>query len=273
MADSIDDLKRKSVLAHRILTMTGSMGDITGHVFVREPGTNNFFARCRNATDWSPAYVQPSALHRIDLDGKPSEDLGDYTPPPERFIGSTIMTARPDVNCVIHAHPPAQVLCGMTDVPLQPIVGSQNWSGSNEARKGIGIYGRSLLIHTKELGEAVLSIMGTTDVVELKGHGNIVTGRTIEEATLRAIAVENIAKLCWQLALQNKTPGEGFWEIPWEDVDDMTGGYGSQGTKDAQAKAGYPQRTGSWNGWDYYVKMLHDRPMIPEESTVDLVQF
>ena len=57
MADSLEELKRKSVLSHRILTMTGSMGDITGHVFVRVPGSDEFLARCRNAEDWSPAYA------------------------------------------------------------------------------------------------------------------------------------------------------------------------------------------------------------------------
>ena len=62
MADDLRTLKEKCVLSHRILTMTGSMGDMTGHVFVRVPGTDTFLARCRNGIDVSPAYIQPTTL-------------------------------------------------------------------------------------------------------------------------------------------------------------------------------------------------------------------
>ena len=42
MAESIEELKQKSVLAHRILVMNRSMGDTTGHVFVRVQERTNF---------------------------------------------------------------------------------------------------------------------------------------------------------------------------------------------------------------------------------------
>ncbi len=270
MADSLEELKRKSVLSHRILTMTGSMGDITGHVFVRVPGSDEFLARCRNAEDWSPAYALPTALHRMDFEGKPTEDVGDYTIPPERYIGAELFKARPDVGCVIHAHPPGQVLCGMTGVDIQAIVGSQNWGGSTVARKGIPVYPRSVLIHSADLGKAMLAIMGNKDIVLLKGHGNVVVGRSVEDATVKAIQIENIARLCWQLALRRGNTPQGAWEIPWEDVDDQVSGAG--GREAAAAQGGAVDR-GTTGPWDYYVRMLRDGSLIPEESTVDLVQF
>ena len=129
----------------------------------------------------------PTALHRMDFEGKPTEDVGDYTIPPERYIGAELFKARPDVGCVIHAHPPGQVLCGMTGVDIQAIVGSQNWGGSTVARKGIPVYPRSVLIHSADLGKAMLAIMGNKDMVLLKGHGNVVVGRSVEDATVKAI--------------------------------------------------------------------------------------
>ena len=42
MADTLEELKRKGVLSHRILSMTGNMGAGTGHVFVRTPEGNEF---------------------------------------------------------------------------------------------------------------------------------------------------------------------------------------------------------------------------------------
>src|SRR5581483_9605121 len=123
MVDGIDALKRKAVLAHRVLTMTGSMGDITGHVFVRVPGSNELLARCRSDEDFGPGFVGEDALHRVDFDGAPKEEMGKWVPPPERFIGIELMKARPEINCVIHAHPPAQILCSVTGVEIRPVMG------------------------------------------------------------------------------------------------------------------------------------------------------
>lgn len=269
MADTIKELKVKSALAHRILTMTGSMGDITGHVMVRIPGTNEFLYRCRNdRDDVSPAYCSPRSMHRMALDtGTPVDPLTEgYRVSGERFIGLTVMNARPEVNCVIHAHPPAQVLCSITGVELQSIVGSQNWAGSFLARPGIGVYPRSLTIVDHVLGQAMLRVMGNKDVVLLHGHGNVVAGRSVEEATVRAVRIENLARLCWQLTVQQRSSAP-LWEVPWEDWDDMTSGVGIREVLEAQ---GLKEPTTSENGsWDYYVQMLRDGAEIPEESSPD----
>lgn len=194
MAESerIRELKKKSVISHQLLVMTGSMGDITGHVFVRIPGTDEFLARCRNGVDVSPAYVHPGALKRVKLDGSAAEDLGDYRMAPERHIATAVMSARPEVGCVIHAHPPAQVLCSITGVELRPIVGSQNIGGSLAVLGGVPVHPRSILISDHDIGNTMLSLMGARDILLLAAHGNVVTGRTVEEATVRAIQVENL---------------------------------------------------------------------------------
>jgi len=129
MADSLSALKEKSAQAHRILTMTNPMGDTTGHVMIRVPGTNHVLLRCRSEDDWSPGFARPEAMHVVDLDGNPAEEMGGYLPPPERHIACAVLKARPDVNCVIHAHPPAQILCSITGVEVRPIVGSANSGG------------------------------------------------------------------------------------------------------------------------------------------------
>lgn len=266
MADSLDELKRKAALAHRILTMTGSMGDSTGHVMPRIPGTNEFLYRCRNnKEDVSPAYCTPRSMHRIDLKtGDPRDELKDgYWLSGERFIGLTVMNARPEVNCVIHAHPPAQVLCSVTGVELQSIAGSQNWTGSALARQGIAVYPRSLTIINHVLGQSMLRVMGNKDVCLLHGHGNVVAGTSIEDATVKAIRIENLARLCWQLAVQQRS-NKPVWEIPWEDWDDNTSGLSG---REVAAAQGTVQSRGDTGGWDYYVRMLKDGGTIPEESS------
>lgn len=261
MADDLAELKRKAVLAHRILTMTGSMGDTTGHVMVRIPGTDEMLIRGRNGADVSPAYVQPRSLRRVRIsNAEMTEDAPGWTIPPERHIGTTVFKARPEVGCVIHAHPPAQVLCSIIDADIRPIVGSQNWIGAGMARGGVGVYPRSLLIHSPEIGAAMMAIMGDQDAVLLKAHGNVVAGRTVEEATVRAIRLENLAKLVWQCALA----GEQAPEVSSEDWDDHL-------RPDAGRETGM-QGGIAWF-WEYYLSLLRERPRIPQESTVDLGQF
>ena len=244
MAESLDELKQKAALAHRVLAMTGSMNDTTGHVFVRTPGTNEMLARCRNPKDWSPRYVEAAAMHRANFDGQPTEELGDWVLPPERYIGTELFQMRPDINCVIHSHPPAQVLCTNANVAIRPIVGSQNWGGTLLAVKGVPVYPRSLLIHTPALGRAMAAIMGPRDLVLLQAHGNVVVGRTIEEATVRSIQIENLARLCWQVALSGKEAPM----IPWEDFEDNA--------QMTEVLAADIPSSGTNLMWSYYVELL-----------------
>jgi ribulose-5-phosphate 4-epimerase/fuculose-1-phosphate aldolase len=260
MNGELTELRHKSVLSHRILTMTGSMADTTGHVFVRIPGTDELLVRCRNDVDVSPAYVEPRCLQRIDLEGNATEDVEGWTLPPERFIGTSIFKSRPEVGCVIHAHPPAQVLCSIVDVGIRPITGAQNWGGTMLSLGGVPTYPRSLLIHSPEIARAMLSIMGDQDVLLLKAHGNVVVGRTVEEATIRAIRLENLAKLCWQCAVS----GQESPEIPLEDWEEHI--------RPSAAEETGMQGGVSWS-WAYYVRMLEENPRLPRESMVDLEQY
>lgn len=252
MADSIEELKQKSVLAHRILVMNHSMGDTTGHVWARIPGADEMLSRCRNRNDQSPGYVEAAAMHRINFDGIPTESMGDYAIPPERHIGAAILKRRPEVNCVIHAHPPAQVLCANAGIKLRPIVGAQNNGGAQLARGGIGVYPRALLIHNPQIAAAMLAVMGNKDVVLLKGHGNVVCGRSIEEATVRAIQIENLARLMWQVALS----GLEAPDVPWEDIEEGV----TRGLTGAEGGGG----GGANASWEYYKRMYEEgRRIVP----------
>jgi ribulose-5-phosphate 4-epimerase/fuculose-1-phosphate aldolase len=247
MADDLDLLKDKVVTAHRVLTHTGSMGDITGHVFTRIPGTNEMLARCRSMGDISPGFVGPDALHRIDFSGTPAEEMGDWVPPPERFIGIEIMKARPDVNCVVHSHPPAQILCSVTGVEIRPILGKANSGGSQFVLGGVPVYPRSILVASSEIARGMLATMGNRDVVLLAAHGNVVCGRTVEEATSRAIAIENLAKVCWTIAAARmKAP-----DISTQDIE--------ENINPQQPAAKFSQERGGPNWmWEYYVQALKE---------------
>ena len=248
MPDSIDELKEKGALSHRLLTVTGSMGDMTGHVMVRVPGTNNILVRCRGEADWSPGFARPETMHMVDLDGNPAEDMGDYLPPPERHIACAVMRARPEINCVIHAHPPAQILCSITDVPLRPILGMAKAGGSMLALGGVPVYPRSILVASHEISGGMMAVMGARNVCLLQAHGNVVAGRSVEEATVRAIQIENLARTCWQVAAAGKEAPD----LPWEDIEEIV-----NPTQKAAQRARDSQGGARWT-WNYYVRMLNE---------------
>jgi ribulose-5-phosphate 4-epimerase/fuculose-1-phosphate aldolase len=258
MADGIEELKRKAVLAHRVLTMTGSMGDITGHVFVRVPGRHELLARCRSDEDFGPGFVGENALHPVDFDGAPTEDLGKWVPPPERFIGIEIMKARPEINCVIHAHPPAQILCSITGVQIRPVMGAPNMGGSVMALGGIPVYPRSILVASPEIGRAMVAVMGGRDACLLAAHGNVVAGRSVEEATVRAIQLENLAKICWRVAAARKRAPT----ISWDDVEEILN------PKQPAAVRGLVPEAGLWV-WNYYVQALEKGVTLHAEMGAD----
>ena len=166
---------------------------------------------------------------------------------------------------MIHAHPPAQVLCSMADVEIKPIVGSQNWGGHDVARQGVAVYPRTMTIVNHVLARAVVAMMSNKNVVLLKAHGNVVAGRNVEEATVRAIQTENIARLCWEIAKVQRNDEYVPWTIPWEDVDNMTSGLPMREASEAQG--GGPRRMSNAS-WEYYVQMLQAGALIPPESTV-----
>lgn len=207
-------LKHTLMLSHRILSKTGSMGDITGHVMGRVPGANEMTVRCRNMHDVGPALVEETAFFRCDLDGNPLEDTGEYALPPERYIAAEIFKARPEVNGVVHAHPPAQILCGITGVEIRPILGCGNWGGLMIALDGVPVFPRSILVASPEVGSDMVRVMGRKNVILLKAHGNVVAGTSVEEATVRAIQAENMAKVCWDVA----AAGMHAEDISGEDI-------------------------------------------------------
>ena len=259
MADSIGDLTRKTVLAHHILALTGNMGTTTGHVFVRVPGTDTFLARGRRDGDYSPTWTGYDAFHRVNIgDGKAAGEWEDWIMPPERHIAMPILRERPDINVVIHAHPQHQVLCSITGVELRPILGAPyGHEAVKLALEGIPVYERSSLIASVELGEGVFKTMGNKLVCVLSAHGNVVAGRTVEEATLRAVGVEFLARHCWMVASSGlKAP-----DIRRDDIEEMLNP--RQPAAIERREAG--ERAGGNFEWDYYVKLLELNGGVPAE--------
>jgi ribulose-5-phosphate 4-epimerase/fuculose-1-phosphate aldolase len=206
MDDSLTALQAEVALACRVLAQTGVVREILGHVSARVPGTDEMFIRCRGIDEYGLAFTDTDAIRRLHFDGSGEGRGPHHEPPHELPIHGEILRARPEVGAVVHAHPTAVLLCGLSGVELRPIFGAYDPFAMALAWDPIPIYPRSILITTPALARELIDVMGQNDVCILRGHGIAVTGRTVREATLRAIRLEHLAQVCWQLAQRGPLP-------------------------------------------------------------------
>jgi Class II Aldolase and Adducin N-terminal domain len=113
-------LARKVALSCRILAKLGLFKETTGHVSARN-SRNQMLIRGRGPKETGLLFTKPSDILLADLEGQNLEKRAGLKPPNEAVIHGEIYKARPEVVCVVHAHPPAVVLCSMAGIELRPI--------------------------------------------------------------------------------------------------------------------------------------------------------
>src|SRR5918912_2076218 len=122
MAAALDELKQTVALSCRILAMEGLVEGILGHVSPRLAGSDKMVIRCRGEDEQGVFFTSEEAIRRVNFDGQGSDLEGRYEVPKELPIHGELYKLRPDVRCVIHAHPPAALICGITELDLRPIL-------------------------------------------------------------------------------------------------------------------------------------------------------
>jgi ribulose-5-phosphate 4-epimerase/fuculose-1-phosphate aldolase len=188
-SELLDDL----VAANRIPAQEGVL-DGFGHVSARQPAVPERFLLARSM---APALVTADDIMEFDLDGKPVDARG-RTAYLERFIHSEIYRANPEVQAVVHSHSPAVIPFGVVNVPLRPIFHLGGFLGAGapvfEIRDAGGP-ATDMLIRNPALGAALAATLGSAPVALMRGHGDVVVGRSIREAVFRAVYTEVNARL------------------------------------------------------------------------------
>jgi ribulose-5-phosphate 4-epimerase/fuculose-1-phosphate aldolase len=230
-------LARKVALSCRILAKLGLFKETTGHVSARN-GKDQMLIRGRGPRETGLLFTKPSDVLLADFEGQSQERKAGLKPPNEACIHGELYKARPEVACVVHAHPPAVVLCSMAGIELRPIYAGYDPSSMRLSLKGIPVYPNTLTLNTKDQVHAMQKVMGASDVCILRGHGLIVAGSSVEQATITAIKVDTLARMNLQAASLGKVPA-----IPDEDIE------------------AFQRRTGRGNSspeglWRYYCEWL-----------------
>lgn len=203
----LDFLREQVAASCRILAQHGLVKGSTGHVSTRVPGTNDILIRGRPHVDKGLRFAEPSCVIRVGEDARPVGDTHGVSRVSEIYLHTEVYKRRPGINAVIHAHPPGALLCTIAGIELRPIFGGFEPGGMRMAEEGVPEYDRSITLHTLEETTPMLDLMGEKDVILLSRHGTLVTGRSVQEATGRAITFETLCRLNW-LANLAGDPGQ-----------------------------------------------------------------
>jgi ribulose-5-phosphate 4-epimerase/fuculose-1-phosphate aldolase len=196
------ELKERVAQACRVLGRLDLTKAATGHVSARVPGTDRVLIRARGPGELGVRYTSDDQVIEVNLDGKITTPNNEGLEAPlEVFIHTEVYRARPEVNSVIHIHPPKVVLFTITDQPLLPIYGAYDPQGAQIAIRGVPRYDRSILINNPDLGRDLVKTMAGNNLCLMRGHGITSASSSVEEASLGAIALNELAVMNYEARL------------------------------------------------------------------------
>src|ERR1700688_882731 len=200
-------IKQQLIIAGKVLVAEGQDDFTRGHISVRVPGNPKLF--CMKAHSLGLDEITMQNILTIDLEG--NVVAGTARRHSEVYIHSEIFKARADVNCVIHTHPTYSVALSATGRPLKCY--GQPGALFYEA---LGVYADTInLIRSHAMGAGVARALGRHRAVLLKNHGVVVTGKSIEEAVVGTIMLENGA----MTQLLAEAAGDPAPEFPRADIE------------------------------------------------------
>lgn len=182
------ELRKSLVEACRFLYAAGAAGDGTaGHLSVRLDQTRILIKP--TAVSWH--WLEPKDLVLIDFHGQ-RIDCGteQRTPVREWPIHSQIYASRPDIKCVLHAHPSSSTLMAALNICVEPL--DQDCSLFVDQLPVLDNGGVSVC--TSELGDSVARALGSANALLLKYHGSVVAGAEIRDVCVNAHKLEKVSE-------------------------------------------------------------------------------
>jgi L-fuculose-phosphate aldolase len=143
--------------------------------------------------------ISPSGLERrdlrtediplISLDGSIVEAGSGSKPSTEYPLHIRAYQTREDISSVIHTHSPYATAFAIKGKAIKPVVFEALVYGVDTV---VAEYGRP---GTRALAESIVEPLKKADVCLLKNHGVLVVGADIEDTLLKALYVEDVAKI------------------------------------------------------------------------------
>ncbi len=147
--------------------------------------------------------LQAKDLIVIDFNGKRVDGAaGERTAVREWPIHARIFSARPDVQCVLHAHPNSSTIMAALGIAVEPL--DQDCAAFADRLPVLD--NGAVSIATPELGDEVAQALGTRGALLLKNHGSVVAGADIAFVCVTAYRLEKVAETMLRAASLTKLP-------------------------------------------------------------------
>ena len=199
------ELIENLITACRILDKEGIMDEL-GHFSARCPEQKGVWINGKV----SPGQATEADFVLLDLNGK--KQAGDLEPASVSPLHLAVYQKRPDIMAIAHTHSPMVVTLSIAGVPLRTV---ENL-GASVIGKAAPVFEKYGLVDNFELGYELAEAMGAHNFCVLKSHGNLVAGKSIEEACVHAIWGEKAARYQYQAMLL----GEPHW-YPEKEIEKM----------------------------------------------------
>ncbi|MBD5461464.1 MAG: class II aldolase/adducin family protein [Lachnospiraceae bacterium] len=162
-------------------------------------------------TGVSKGFMTPEHICRIDAEGRLLEANGDFKPSSEMKMHLRVYKERPDVQAVVHAHPPYATTFAAAGIPLEKPVLSE--AILTLGKVPVARYGTP---STREVPDAVAEYLPYYDAMLLANHGALTYGDSLMNAYHKMESVEFYARILYQTHMLG-----GARELSSEQVGDI----------------------------------------------------
>jgi L-fuculose-phosphate aldolase len=177
-----DDPRLRIAASRRMLAREGCESMVAGHVSERAAGEDAFWI--------SPfEYFDETLPERIVKIGFDLTVLtGSWQPSPAVQFHAAIYGERADVCAIVHTHSQHISALVTRDEPVRPYnITAALFAGAQASYVEDGL-------QPPVEGKLVAAALADNDALLISNHGVIITGPTLEEATMRAILIEQAAR-------------------------------------------------------------------------------
>ncbi len=179
----IKELKEKVATGCRIL-FSQDLLRFNGHVTARIPGQDAFLYGLNRHTSGNTR-----AGDILVVDFKGNKISGKHRTGVELPIYTNMFRGRKDVNAVVHCHLPYAVTFGVTRKEILQV------EGSSVGAVDVAFLDDASLIANDTMGRKIVKAIGKKSILQLRGHGQVLVGDSIESVIFKAIDFEHNARM------------------------------------------------------------------------------
>lgn len=188
--DAYWDERRKLAVLSRIAASLGYIGAF-GHISMRVPETEHVLIT--PGAGFEKSTLRADQVFVYDLRGNLLQNPGGeltHFEPIERPIHIRIHRDRPDSLCVAHLHAPDSTLLGVVNRPFVPVINQAFYLNDS-----VPLWDDPKLVVTDEHAGQLSTTLGDNIACQMRGHGSVVTGESLEVALLNCYSMEENARL------------------------------------------------------------------------------